>query len=58
MSEPRHQPTTIVLVGMMGSGKTAIGRDIAARTGWRYMDNDELVTEAIVERILSMVGRS
>ena len=28
---------------MMGSGKTAVGRALARRTGWRYMDNDELV---------------
>jgi shikimate kinase len=33
----------IFLVGMMGSGKTTIGRELAARTGWRYVDNDELV---------------
>ena len=36
-------PGTVVLVGMMGSGKTTVGRCLAARTGWRYMDNDELV---------------
>jgi shikimate kinase len=39
-------PTTIVLIGMMGSGKTAVGRALAARTGWRYVDNDELVRAA------------
>ena len=33
----------VVLVGMMGSGKTTVGRLVAARTGWRYHDNDELV---------------
>ena len=33
----------LVLVGMMGSGKTTVGRLIAARTGWPYADNDELV---------------
>ena len=27
----------------MGSGKTTIGRILAARTGWPYHDNDELV---------------
>jgi shikimate kinase len=37
------EPQTIVLIGMMGSGKTAVGRTLGARTGWRYMDNDELV---------------
>ena len=42
MPEPLT-PRTLVLVGMMGSGKTTIGRRLAGRTGWRYMDNDELV---------------
>jgi shikimate kinase len=30
-------------MGMMGSGKTTVGRALAERTGWRYADNDELV---------------
>lgn len=34
---------TIVLLGMMGSGKTTVGRALSRRSGWRYMDNDELV---------------
>src|SRR5687767_8380329 len=33
----------VVLVGMMGSGKTTIGRLLAERTGWPYFDNDELL---------------
>lgn len=28
---------------MMGSGKSTVGRALARRTGWRYVDNDELV---------------
>jgi shikimate kinase len=32
-----------VLLGMMGSGKTTVGRALAGLTGWRYLDNDELV---------------
>ncbi len=35
--------TRLVLVGMMGSGKTTVGRVLADRTGWAYADNDELV---------------
>jgi shikimate kinase len=35
----------LLLVGMMGSGKTTIGRAVAARLGWPYLDNDELVRE-------------
>lgn len=33
----------ILLVGMMGSGKTSVGRALTARTGWPYRDNDEAV---------------
>ena len=52
-------PVTIVLLGMMGSGKTTVGRALAARTGWRYMDNDELVravTGRAPERIAATDG--
>lgn len=41
MDEPR-----ILLIGMMGSGKTTVGRELAERTGWPYVDNDTLVQEA------------
>lgn len=37
---------TLVLLGMMGAGKTTVGRALAARTGWRYLDNDQLVSAA------------
>jgi shikimate kinase len=33
----------VVLVGMMGSGKSTVGRLFAERTGWPYLDNDELL---------------
>jgi shikimate kinase len=36
----------VLLVGLMGSGKTSVGRELAALTGWPYVDNDELVQEA------------
>ena len=31
----------VVLVGLMGSGKTSIGKPLAARLGRRYVDNDQ-----------------
>ncbi|MDQ3680726.1 MAG: shikimate kinase [Actinomycetota bacterium] len=33
----------ILLVGMMGSGKTTVGRSVAARLGYPYLDSDEQV---------------
>jgi shikimate kinase len=33
----------ILLVGMMATGKSSVGRAISERTGWPYVDNDELV---------------
>jgi shikimate kinase len=36
----------IVLVGMMGAGKTTVGRELASRLGWRFADSDALVEES------------
>jgi len=36
-------PCRVILVGMMGSGKTTVGRLLSDATGWPYVDNDELV---------------
>ena len=36
-------PAAVILVGMMGSGKSTVGRALSHRTGWRYVDNDDLV---------------
>ncbi|MBV9485422.1 MAG: AAA family ATPase [Frankiaceae bacterium] len=33
----------VLLIGMMGAGKTTIGRELSNLLGWRYLDNDELV---------------
>jgi len=37
------KPPAIILVGMMGSGKSTVGQALSRRTGWRYVDNDDLV---------------
>ncbi len=36
----------LVLVGMMGAGKTTVGRMVAERLGWRHLDSDEQVVAA------------
>jgi shikimate kinase len=56
MSQSREQKTTelerlagnrpIVLVGMMGAGKTTVGRRLASRLGRHFIDSDEEVEKA------------
>ena len=40
-----HAPHRIALIGFMGSGKTTVGRLVAARLGFRFLDLDMLITE-------------
>lgn len=35
------QPPRLVLIGMMASGKSRVGRLLAAHLGWAFWDNDE-----------------
>ena len=37
----------ILLVGMMGAGKTTVGHALESMLGWRYLDNDELLRRAV-----------
>lgn len=48
MTDPSHalRPTRVLLLGMMGSGKSSVGRALAERTGWPFIDNDALVERA------------
>ena len=49
---------TVVLVGMMGSGKTAIGRALAARLGVAYVDSDAEIETAANATIAEIFDRS
>lgn len=44
--------TLIFLIGMMGSGKSAVGRELAALKGWNFVDTDALIEK---EQGLSIV---
>ncbi len=38
-----NTPDNIILVGFMGTGKTTIGKLVAARLGWRFADTDQVI---------------
>ncbi len=48
----------VVLVGMMGSGKTAIGRALAARLGCGFVDSDAAIEEAAKCSIAEIFARN
>jgi shikimate kinase len=47
-------PRSIVLVGMMGAGKSSVGRCLERRTGLRRFDTDELVIQRFGKTILQI----
>jgi shikimate kinase len=56
MTAPLRQ---VVLTGLPGSGKSTVGRSLAARIGWDFVDLDELIVERAgrpVEQIFSEAG--
>ena len=38
---------TIALVGLPGSGKSAIGRRLGQQLGWRFVDSDHCIEDRI-----------
>lgn len=48
---------SVVLVGMMGSGKTAVGRALAQRLGAPFLDSDQAIEEAAQASIGEIFAR-
>ncbi|NYS25789.1 shikimate kinase [Rhodobacteraceae bacterium 2376] len=48
---------TVVLVGMMGAGKTAVGREIARRIAVPFLDSDEEIQRAANMTIAEIFAR-
>lgn len=60
-SDPKPADKTIVLVGLMGAGKTCIGRRLATRYGLPFIDADEEIAKAAgcsVEDIFELYGEA
>ena len=48
---PQNAPRVVVVMGVSGSGKTTVGRELAASLGWRFEEGDELHPPANVEKM-------
>jgi len=51
----------IILAGFMGSGKTTVGKILAQRLGWKFLDTDRLIEErsgAPVAEIFKQYGEA
>lgn len=44
-SDSDSGPANLILCGFMGTGKTTIGRILAGRLGWRFVDTDTLIEQ-------------
>ena len=45
-SRPASEPLAVVVMGVTGSGKTTVGRLLAAQVGGGFVDGDDLHTDA------------
>jgi shikimate kinase len=51
----------IVLMGFMGTGKTSVGKILAARLGWAFLDTDAMIEKDVgapVRRIFETSGEA
>ena len=52
---------TVVLIGMMGAGKTAVGRRLAKVLGWPFQDADAAIEQAAgttISNIFAEIGEA
>lgn len=42
---PGSEAKNVVITGFMGSGKSSVGREVAQRLGWPFVDMDDLIEE-------------
>jgi carbohydrate kinase (thermoresistant glucokinase family) len=44
-------PTILIVMGVSGSGKTTIAKDLASRLGWPFLEGDDLHPPANVQKM-------
>jgi shikimate kinase len=47
----------VLLIGMMGSGKSAVGAALATRLGWPYLDNDSLLMRTAGDTAVNILAQ-
>jgi shikimate kinase len=47
MGVPLNLPSHVALVGLPGSGKSTVGRQLARRLGWAFLDTDQIIEKRI-----------
>lgn len=60
-AEPAGPAANLALVGLSGSGKTSVGRLLAGRLGWGFVDTDQRVEQAAgrsIARIFAEKGEA
>ncbi len=50
--------TNLYLVGMMGAGKTTVGRKLANRLGYRFLDTDALIEQTAGKPITELFAQA
>lgn len=50
------RPTNLTLIGMPGSGKTTVGRIVAAAWGWHLLDTDQLIESGEGKRLEELIA--
>ncbi|MCL1987087.1 MAG: shikimate kinase [Firmicutes bacterium] len=61
MSNESHKKPNIVLVGMMGSGKTSVGTAISSKHGMIFVDTDTVIEERsgmLISHIFELHGEA
>lgn len=49
-----QQGTRLLLVGCTGSGRSTVGRQVATRLGWPYLDDDDLLARTTGRDVVTL----